>query len=49
MGERQKAMYYEDFTGVSVVKNWSAKQETRERPLEKEMTTHSRIFAWDIL
>ena len=44
----------EAFLGGSVVKNPPAKQETRvqslgqEDPLEKEMTTHSSIFAWRI-
>ena len=43
------------FLGGSVVKNPPAKQETRVRslgqedPLEEEMTTHSRILAWEIL
>ena len=42
------------FPGGSVVKNLPAKQETRVRslgredPLEKEMVTHSSIFAWEI-
>ena len=49
MGEWQKAMYRVGFTGVSVVKNLSAKQETQERALEKEMATHSSILAWEIL
>ena len=44
----------EAFLGGSVVKNPPAKQETRvqslgqEDPLEKEMATHSSIFAWII-
>ena len=46
-----------DFTGFlggSVVKNLPAKQETqvesldREDSLEKEMTTHSSVLAWEI-
>ena len=42
------------FPGSSVVKNLSAKQETQVRPLgwedtlEKEMATHSSVFAWEI-
>ena len=42
------------FPGGSVVKNLSAKQETRvqslgrEDLLEKEMETHSSILAWEI-
>ena len=41
------------FPGGSVVKNPPAKQETwvqslgQEDPLEKEMTTHSSILAWE--
>ena len=44
----------EAFLGGSVLKNPPAKQETRvqslgqEDPLEKEMATHSSIFAWII-
>ena len=48
-------MYYMmGFPSGSVVKNLSAKQETRiwsggwEDPLENEMATHSSIFAWEI-
>ena len=43
------------FPGGTVVKNLPASQETwdlplgREDPLEKEMATHSNIFAWEIL
>jgi len=43
------------FPGGSVVKNPPVKQETWvqsmgwEDPLEKEMATHSRILAWEIL
>ena len=43
------------FPDGSVVKNLLAVQETkvrslgREDPLEKEMATHSNIFAWEIL
>ena len=43
------------FPGGTVVKNLPALQETwdlslgREDPLEKEMATHSNIFAWEIL
>ena len=43
------------FPSDSVVKNLPAVQETlvqslgREDPLEKELTTHSHIFAWEIL
>ena len=48
MGQWQKAMYCVGFTGVSVVKNLSAKQETQEITLEKEMATHSSILAWRI-
>ena len=39
---------------AKLVKNLSAMQETQvqslgqEDPLEKEMTTHSNIFAWEI-
>ena len=42
------------FPGGSVVKNLTAKQQMRVRslgwedPLEKEMTTHSSILAWEI-
>ena len=42
------------FPGGSVVKNLPAMQETRvqslgqEDPLEKEMTIHSSILAWEI-
>ena len=42
------------FPGGSVVKNPPAKQEMwvrslgREDPLEKEITTHSNILAWNI-
>ena len=42
------------FPGSSVVKNLSAKQETRvqslgqEGPLEKGMATHSSILTWEI-
>ena len=42
------------FPGGSVVKNLPAKQETQvqslgqEDPLEKEMSTHSSILAWEI-
>ena len=42
------------FPGYSVVKNPSGVQETwvpslgQEDPLEKEMATHSSIFAWEI-
>jgi len=36
------------FPGASAVKNLSAMQETREDPLEKEMTTHSSLLAWKI-
>ena len=45
---------YVGFPGGSVVKNPPAKQETwvqslgQEGPLEKEVATHSRIFAWEI-
>ena len=41
--------------GGSVVKNLPAMKETwvwflgQEDPLEKEMATHSRILAWEIL
>ena len=41
------------FLGGSVVKNLPAKQETwaqslvQEDPLDKEMPTHSSIFAWE--
>ena len=49
MGQWQKAMYCVGFTGVSVVKNLSAKQETQEITLEKEMATHSSILVWEIL
>ena len=44
-----------DFPGSSVVKNPPAMQETkvqslgREDFLEKEMATHSSIFAWEIV
>ena len=44
----------EGFLGSSVVKNPPAMQETwvqpldQEDPLEKEMTTHSSILAWEI-
>ena len=44
----------EGFPGGSVVKNPPAKQETQfwslgpEDPLEKEMTSHSSILAWEI-
>ena len=44
----------QDFSCGSVVKNLPAKQKTwvwslgREDPLEKEMATHSSIFAWEI-
>ena len=43
------------FPGDSVVKNPPAMQETQVRslggedPLDKEMATHSSIFAWEIL
>ena len=43
------------FPGGSVVKNPPAMQETQvqslgqEDPLEKEMVTHSTIFAWEIM
>ena len=43
------------FPGGSAEKNTPAKQEMwvqslgREDPLEKEMVTHSSIFAWEIL
>ena len=42
------------FPGVTVVKNLPAKQDTRvsalgqDDPLEKEMTNHSSILAWEI-
>ena len=42
------------FLGGSAIKNLPAKQETQvlfldqEDPLEKEMTTHSSILAWEI-
>ena len=42
------------FPDDSVIKNPPARQETRipslgqEYPLEKEMTTHSSILAWEI-
>ena len=42
------------FSGGSAVKNPLAVQETpvcspvQEEPLEKKMTTHSSIFAWEI-
>ena len=45
----------EGFTGGSVVKNLSPKQNMwvqslgQENPLEKEMATHSSILAWEIL
>ena len=45
----------EGFTGGSVVKNQSPKQNMwvqslgQENPLEKEMATHSSILAWEIL
>ena len=44
----------EGFFGGSTVKNSPAVQETwvrslgREDPLEKELTTHSSILAWEI-
>ena len=44
----------QESSGVSVVKNLPAKQETLvgsldwEDPLEKEMATHSSILAWEI-
>ena len=47
-------MYSYSLHGGSVVKNQPAKQEMRvqslgrEDPLEKEMTTHSCILAWEI-
>jgi len=43
------------FPGGTVVKNLPELRETwnlslgREDPLEKEMATHSNIFAWEIL
>ena len=43
-----------DFPGGSAVKNLPAMQETQvqslgwEDPLEREMTTHSSILAWEI-
>jgi len=43
------------FPGGTVVKNLPELRETwnlslgREDPLEKEMETHSNIFAWEIL
>ena len=46
--------HIEDFPGDSVVKNLPAMQEMwvqslgQEDPLEKEMVTHSSIFAWEI-
>ena len=46
-------MICKGFPGSSVVKNLTAKQETWvqslgwEDPLEKEMATHSSIFAWE--
>ena len=48
------AVIYVSFPGGSVVKNLSAMRETRvqalgqEDSLEKEMTTHSSILAWNI-
>ena len=42
------------FPGGSAVKNPPAMQETgvhflgQENPLDKEMTTHSSLFAWEI-
>ena len=42
------------FPGGSAVKNPPAMQETwvhflsQENPMEKEMTTHSSLFAWEI-
>ena len=45
---------FKGFTGDSAVKNPAAMQEPWvqslrwEDPLEKEMTTHSSIFAWEI-
>ena len=45
---------HQGFPGGSVVKNLSEMQETQvwslgqEDPLEKEMATHSGIFAWEI-
>ena len=47
-------MYIHGLTGDSVVKNLPARQETwvrsldREDPLEKEMSTHSSVLAWEI-
>ena len=48
------SIIFKGFPGGSVVKNLSEMQETRvqllgqEDPLEKEMATHSSIFAWEI-
>ena len=48
------ALWLYGFPGGSVVKNPSAKWETRvqylgqEDPLEKEMATHSSILVWEI-
>ena len=50
-------MFYWDFPGSSVVKNWSAMQEMQEPQvqslgwedhLEKKMATHSSILACEI-
>ena len=50
----QMHIYVKGFPGGSAVKNPPAIKETRvlflgwEDPLEKEMATHSSIFAWTI-
>ena len=53
-GTWQATVQRVDFPGGSVVKNLPAVQETwvqslgQENPLEKETTTRSSIFAWEI-
>ena len=48
-----KTNIYKKFPGGSSVKNWLAMQKTWvqllgwEDPLEKEMTIHSNILAWE--
>ena len=47
-------MVFVGFPGGSVIRNLSAKQETRvwslnlEDPLEKKVATHSSILAWEM-
>ena len=54
MSYKNLRVYIYGFSGGSVVKNPPAKQEIRVQslgwkdPLEKEMTTHSSILAWEI-